>query len=404
MDPRRAVAIRIMETLENAGFEAYLVGGCVRDEMLKKKPQDYDVATSAHPNQVESLFEHTVPTGLKHGTVTVVVERIPVEVTTFRVESDYEDYRRPSTVEFVTSLQQDLARRDFTINAMAKDRHGRIYDFFSGISDLEKGIVRTVGNPVDRFREDALRMLRAVRFATQFAFQIDEETGQAICQLKQAMKHISVERIRAEIEKMWLAQRASIGINLFFQYGLIHCMPPFHHWEMPDSLEREKISSIDHASERIVRWAYFLWLIGSTEQNIHARLIQLRLSSADIMAIETCFRLGISWTEKNSEQGKRLLLKEGLEAVKKGSQLAALIGRGAQAEPFTIWWQEMPIKEGKELNVNGKELIEHCGQPGGPWVKETLNYLLEQVALGRIPNEKEVLLKEGCHFGTQHSR
>ena len=168
-----ADATQIIERLEKAGFEAYVVGGCVRDSLLGKNPHDWDITTSALPEQVKSLFSHTVDTGLKHGTVTVLLEKEPFEVTTYRIDGEYDDGRHPNQVEFTLSLEEDLKRRDFTINAMAYNPQRGLVDLFGGIEDLEKGIIKCVGNPVERFSEDALRMMRAVRFAAQLDFEIE---------------------------------------------------------------------------------------------------------------------------------------------------------------------------------------------------------------------------------------
>lgn len=188
----------ILDTLHQAGFQAYMVGGCVRDSLLHKVPHDYDVTTNARPEQVQALFERTIPTGIDHGTITVMSE-YPVEVTTFRQESMYSDHRHPDHVAFVNDLIEDLARRDFTINAMAYDPSLGLVDPFGGQTDLEKHIIRAVGDPYERFHEDALRMLRAHRFAARFHFQIEKQTKKAIQQLHKDMQYVSVERVRHEI-------------------------------------------------------------------------------------------------------------------------------------------------------------------------------------------------------------
>ncbi|MDY3036426.1 MAG: HD domain-containing protein [Absicoccus sp.] len=188
----------ILDTFHQAGFQAYIVGGCVRDSLLNKVPHDYDVTTNAKPEQVQALFERTIPTGIDHGTITVMSE-CPVEVTTFRQESMYSDHRHPDHVAFVNDLIEDLARRDFTINAMAYDPILGLVDPFGGQTDLEKHIIRAVGNPYERFHEDALRMLRAHRFAARFHFQIETQTKKAIQQLHKDIQYVSVERVRHEI-------------------------------------------------------------------------------------------------------------------------------------------------------------------------------------------------------------
>jgi tRNA nucleotidyltransferase (CCA-adding enzyme) len=167
---------KIIETLNRAGHEAYAVGGCVRDVILEKTPKDWDITTSAPPELVKKLFKHTVDTGILHGTVTVLFGKRGYEVTTYRIDGEYEDLRRPKSVEFVTDLTEDLRRRDFTINAMAYNPEEGLIDRFEGIKDLKERTIRCVGNPEERFSEDALRMLRAVRFSAQLSFEIEEKT------------------------------------------------------------------------------------------------------------------------------------------------------------------------------------------------------------------------------------
>ena len=191
----------IIKTLQHHGYEAYIVGGCVRDAVLGRIPSDWDITTSAKPLQIKSIFNKTIDTGLKHGTVTVMMEKEGYEVTTYRIDGTYEDHRRPNEVTFTTSLREDLMRRDFTINAMAYNDKDGLVDLFGGIEDLNKKIVRCVGKADDRFDEDALRMLRAIRFAAQLGFAIDEEAKDAIRRKYQFLKDVSAERIQVELTK-----------------------------------------------------------------------------------------------------------------------------------------------------------------------------------------------------------
>lgn len=195
---------QVMETLEDHGDQAYLVGGCVRDAKLGKKPHDYDLTTSARPEEVQALFEKTIPTGIAHGTITVMTKDGPVEVTTFRKEGQYRDHRHPDCVDFVTDLEEDLARRDFTINAMAWNPKTGLVDPFGGQKDLERGIIRAVGDPMRRFEEDALRMLRAFRFAGRYGFEMDPKTKEAIDKLAPTISNVAVERIVPEVEEILL--------------------------------------------------------------------------------------------------------------------------------------------------------------------------------------------------------
>ena len=192
----------IINVLESNGHEAYAVGGCVRDCILGKVPHDWDITTSALPEQVKALFSHTFDTGIEHGTVTVLMNGVGYEVTTYRVDGKYEDGRHPKEVTFTASLEEDLKRRDFTINAMAYNDSRGLVDLFGGEADLQTGIIKAVGNPTERFTEDALRMLRALRFSAQLGFEIEADTYEAIKKLAPTLERISAERIQVEMVKL----------------------------------------------------------------------------------------------------------------------------------------------------------------------------------------------------------
>lgn len=209
---------RILKILEDSGFEAYYVGGCVRDVLRGKNPNDVDITTNALPQEIMSVFSRftVIPTGIKHGTVTVIDDGIPYEITTFRVDGEYSDSRRPDSVTFTPNLNEDLARRDFTMNAIAMDRFGNIIDPFGGQQDIKNGIIRCVGNPVKRFTEDALRIMRAVRFASQLGFRIDEETSAAVHSMKNRLNKIASERIRDELDKLICGENC---IKILMEYS-----------------------------------------------------------------------------------------------------------------------------------------------------------------------------------------
>ena len=197
----------ILEKLQASGHEAYVVGGCVRDALLGREPHDWDITTSALPQEVKKVFTRTVDTGLKHGTVTVMIGREGFEVTTYRVDGVYEDGRHPKEVTFTPNLREDLQRRDFTINAMAYSPAGGLVDLFGGREDLENGIIRAVGDPMQRFSEDALRIMRAVRFSAQLGYEIEPGTFHAAQTLAPTLNRISSERIRDELEKTIMSDR-----------------------------------------------------------------------------------------------------------------------------------------------------------------------------------------------------
>ena len=214
---------KIIDTLYNAGYEAYAVGGCIRDSILSKNPYDWDITTNARPEEVKKLFPKTLDTGIKHGTVSILFKENnqfkSYEVTTYRCDGLYSDGRHPDDVTFVNNLHEDLARRDFTINAIAYNEKAGIVDDFSGISDLENKIVRAVGDPLSRFKEDALRMMRAIRFSAQLSFEIDKKTYDAIITLAENLSHVSKERIAVELIKVLLSDNPE-NVYLFFDTKL----------------------------------------------------------------------------------------------------------------------------------------------------------------------------------------
>ena len=215
----------IIQTIEQAGFEAYAVGGCVRDSILGRTPDDWDITTSAKPEDIKRLFRHTVDTGIQHGTVTVLIKKECYEVTTYRIDGEYEDSRHPKAVNFTSLLSEDLRRRDFTINAMAYNDHKGLVDLFGGQEDLRQGIIRCVGNPEERFSEDALRIMRAVRFSAQLGYVIEENTRQAIQKLAHTLSRISVERIQVELTKLLVSDHPEYVLQLY-QLGLTKVFLP----------------------------------------------------------------------------------------------------------------------------------------------------------------------------------
>lgn len=199
-------AEQVIRELMAHGFEAYAVGGCVRDSILGRKPEDWDITTSAKPDEVKAIFRRTVDTGIEHGTVTVLMDKDAFEVTTYRVDGEYEDHRHPKEVTFTASLFEDLKRRDFTINAMAYNPQTGLVDIFHGVEDLNRKVIRCVGNPGERFDEDALRILRAIRFSAQLGFEIDAATQAAMTSRADALKNVSAERIRVELVKLLVSK------------------------------------------------------------------------------------------------------------------------------------------------------------------------------------------------------
>ncbi|NLZ82338.1 MAG: CCA tRNA nucleotidyltransferase, partial [Clostridiales bacterium] len=215
----------IIDTIMSHGYEAYIVGGCVRDMVLGKEPEDWDITTSATPLQIKKIFKRTIDTGIQHGTVTVLLDHEHFEVTTYRLDGIYEDNRHPKEVSFTSSLTEDLRRRDFTINAMAYNKEEGFIDQFDGLADLEKGIIRCVGDPDERFNEDALRILRAVRFSAQLDFTIESATLEAIKDKVGFLRNISAERIRIELMKLLVSDHPE-RLRLLYETGITAVVLP----------------------------------------------------------------------------------------------------------------------------------------------------------------------------------
>jgi tRNA nucleotidyltransferase (CCA-adding enzyme) len=407
MNEQLNAAKMVLKTLEKAGYEAFLVGGCVRDNLLGKEPADYDITTNALPSEVQRLFSHTIPTGLQHGTVTVIYNKLVIEVTTYRVEGSYEDHRRPDEVKFVSQLKDDLLRRDFTINALAMDHQGKVYDYVHGQKDLEIGLIQTVGKAEDRFVEDALRMLRACRFAAQLSFQIDETTLLAIEKCKSIANHLAVERVVAEIKKIWKSNHPSKGLIPLVKTSLIQELPPFHDTIKTTNVTEQEWDILDQLISSEEKWIFFLYLLfreHTSKQvckaNIKAIIPKFKFSNAEKKSLMDLLTLVSTWDKTVSiEKGKLILLDYHIDTVQKAQRLWQYIAREDIILPFDEWWEQMPIHHFSELEINGHDLLRVTGKPAGPWLKETLQYLYQQVAFGYIQNVKAVLEKEGGNYG-----
>lgn len=384
-----------MKKLDQQGFQAYIVGGFVRDLILQHRSKDIDIATDARPNQVISLFNRTAPTGLQHGTVTVMIDKIPIEVTTFRMEKDYDDHRHPSVVQFVNSLEADLSRRDFTINAMAIGIDGELYDPFGGEEDLQRGLIRAVGNAEQRFDEDALRMIRAIRFATTLQFKIESSTEGALLNNRSLCQHLSIERIVAELEKILDSEYSCSGIQRFFNYHLWKHLPVFCRWNWIEPTVHQ-YQMFDLQGDRITKWL-FLFLLGN-QSDIVIRCQDLHFSNHDknecLQAFD-CYQLGIE--NLDEESIIRILLKYGLQTVKRAFSLTQFMQNSStiSIERFEHLWNRMMIHHLKELAINGNDLLSITNRSPGSWIAKSLEELLFLVASGKLPNHRQNLLEEG---------
>ncbi|WP_409301347.1 CCA tRNA nucleotidyltransferase [Peribacillus sp. SCS-155] len=388
-----AQAVPIIKLLEKAGYEAYFVGGSVRDYLMNKSIHDVDIATSATPQEVKAIFGKTVDVGIEHGTVIVLHRGKSYEVTTFRTESGYSDFRRPDHVEFVRSLEEDLKRRDFTINAIAMKSNGEVIDPMDGRKDIHNRLLVTVGDPDERFREDALRMMRAVRFISQLDFELDKETFESLQNNGYMLKNIAVERIYTEFEKLLTGISINKAIHLLAECGLFKYLPGLA--RMRDSLENFAKLPLKNAGSTTELWA--LLMVFSEEQDIEKFLRAWKMPVKQIREIQSITTLVRNWPIALKE--KHPLFYAGELAVK-SAKVFDLVQGGDTRENETYvreWFSRLPLKNMSELAVNGSDLLSWYKRQPGPWVKDELQFIIEGILNARVSNEKEEI-KEWLSF------
>lgn len=436
----------ILNLLHENGYEAYAVGGCVRDAMLGREPQDWDITTSAQPEQVKALFERTIDTGIQHGTVTVMLGKEGFEVTTYRIDGDYEDGRHPKAVQFTNNLLEDLRRRDFTINAMAYSRETGVVDAFDGLGDLQRHVITCVGDARERFSEDALRILRAVRFAAQLNFSIEEKTMEAIREKAQTLEKISAERIRVELDKLLcsdypdhliLAKELGITAVVLPEFDKMLATPQRHKHHQYD-VGVHCIKAVEHvhaaAKEQgiggkeysILSWSALLHDVGKPscltldeDGTTHfyghpavgkemARKILRRLRF-DNYTIDLACRLiqyhDVTFSEKKSKM-RKLMNTIGIEwmpylfLLMQGDILSQSMYQREEklatlACAKKLYQEVLDAKECvnlKMLAVNGSDLLKDGFQKGKN-MGEILQYLLDYVIENPEKNEKQILLQ-----------
>lgn len=424
----------IIHTLQSAGYEAWAVGGCVRDSILGRVPDDWDITTSARPEQVKAIFKKTVDTGIQHGTVTVLWNRVGYEVTTYRIDGEYEDSRHPKEVQFTASLREDLRRRDFTINAMAYNEEAGLVDIFGGIEDIRAKKIRCVGDPMERFSEDALRMMRAVRFSAQLGYEIEEETEAAICRLSPTLQKISAERIRTELVKLLISPHPELleacwrtGMTAVFLPEFDRMMEasqnnPHHCYNVGEHTIRAMKAS---APEKTLRLALLFHDMGKPETKTTdgegidhfrgheakssdmARTVMRRLKF-DNNTIDRVVRLVRAHDikiEPGQKYMRRALNRLGedifpeLFAVKEADLAAQSAYRREEKQAELLVMRkdyEAVLKSKacvslKDLAVNGKDLIAEGAAPG-KGLGEMLQKLLEEVLEEPERNTREYLL------------
>ncbi|AWI06217.1 CCA tRNA nucleotidyltransferase [Clostridium drakei] len=437
-------AKHIMKILKNRGYESYVVGGCVRDSLINRKPNDWDLTTNALPEQTLEIFKtegfRVIETGIKHGTVTIVMNDNPYEVTTYRVDGEYLDNRHPDNVTFTTSLKEDLSRRDFTINSMAYNEDKGLIDYFNGVSDLNSKIIRCVGNADERFNEDALRMLRAVRFSSELEFELDfEGTFIAIKKNCNLIKNISVERIREEFCKILISHKPSNGILALKEANLLKYILPEiipcigfnqHNVHHDKDIFYHTLSVLDNAPNNIkIRLAALLHDIGKPEcftmddksighfyghNKVSAEIAKKILTRLkfDNKTIDTVYILIYEHMSK-FDKIKTYSIKKFMNRVKIENleglfklQIADIEGLAEEYHDYskilslkakceTIIKEKQPLNM-KELNINGSDLI-NLGIKQGKQIGEILQALLDRVLQNPELNNKEKLSNIVCN-------
>ncbi|WP_071395569.1 CCA tRNA nucleotidyltransferase [Bacillus tuaregi] len=384
-------AIPLFERLEAAGFEAYFVGGCVRDYILGKEIADVDIATSATPEEVKHIFPKTIDVGIEHGTVIVLWDKETYELTTFRTDGEYHDFRRPSDVTFIRSLEEDLKRRDFTMNSMAMNKEGQIIDPFYGQEAIHNRIIKTVGSAAERFHEDALRMMRAVRFVSQLNFSIDSETFLALKANAGLLEKIATERKTLEFEKLLKGEDRMAGFKLLLDSGLYQYLPGLRNQEK--ALEQLLQYDIRELTT-IEIWSLLLLLVGIETDEAEHFLRKWKLPVKKIKMIKHI----VGWVRYrlNSQWNREDLYHAGDEHILPAERIFNIYQHRPISESMaelTEKYEKLTIKSRHQLAVSGHDLMEWCNKTGGPWVNEKLNQI-EKAVINNVVNNNRDSIRE----------
>lgn len=381
----------VITGIHNQGYEAYVVGGSVRDILMGKEPKDWDITSNARPEVIKKVFEKTADTGIKHGTVTVIIDNNHIEVTTYRKESSYSDFRRPDSVEFISDIEQDLGRRDFTINAIAYNPILGFKDFNNGREDIKKRIIRCVGNPDDRFKEDALRMIRAVRFAAQLDFEIEKLTYEAIKNNSFLIERLAIERVREELNKILVTGSVIKGINLLSDTGLLKLILP--------ELEACKELSQDNPHHDYNVFDHILKSIANIKPQLYLRLTML-LHDLGKLRTKTIDKNGIGHFY-NHEVVSSEMAKLILERLKYDNVLKKKVGMLVRWHDYRVGMDEASVR--KAINKIGPDLFEDyllvrnadIGAQSKIYMNEKLEHILHVEEIYRkIINCKQPITKK----------
>jgi tRNA nucleotidyltransferase (CCA-adding enzyme) len=380
----------ILEKLHNSGFEAFYVGGAVRDYLLKREIGDIDIATSAKPDEIKQIFSKTIDVGAEHGTIIVLNNNRSFEVTTYRIEAGYDDYRRPKSVSFITSLKDDLRRRDFTINAMAMDIDGTIYDYFHGKQHLKEKVIKTVDSPSERFSEDALRMLRAVRFVSQLGFSLYPETKRAIKELVHLLNAISIERKTVEIEKLFRGVHYKAAIQTLIDCKMNNYLPGMT--EKEHQLEILASFQLDLLLTREDLWTLITYLIEPTSVEKYLRKWKLPVKLIKIVEKNIRFLMLLqqekSWTSL-------LLYDAGSDCALSVERIRSIINEpnvlNENIKVVKDSLHRLPIHNKSQLDITGHDLIEILKKKPGPWVANLISEIEREIVLNKLENERSAI-------------
>ena len=395
-EPLFLEALPVMQQLVDAGYEAYFVGGSVRDMLLHKPISDVDIATSATPQEVKEIFPHTVDVGIEHGTVMVIYHKEGYEVTTFRTEEGYEDFRHPDKVTFVRSLEEDLKRRDFTINALAIGIDDQLMDFFDGIGDLERQCIRCVGDAKERFNEDALRMFRAVRFVGQLGFQVEEETKNAISLLKMNLSKVAVERMKVEFEKMIQSSYRKDALKLFVETGLYQACPLFDgKGEILLKLPEFPIKEMSV----LQAWILFVDELKLSDKEVTHLLKSWKSSNEQIRDVLVGYK---TYRARKEEEWNFFLAYDcPYEVACEVEQLLIVQDKSSSMEGLEATYHSLPIRSMNDIHLNGHDIIRILKlDKKGPIIGQVLKTVEKMILEQSISNDAEVLETYVlAHFG-----
>lgn len=382
-------AVPVLRIIEKAGFEAYFVGGSVRDHILGREISDVDIATSALPAELKEIFPKTTDVGIEHGTILVHYMGEHYEITTFRTEGSYSDFRRPDKVSFIRSLTEDLKRRDFTMNAMAMDKEGNIIDPFAGREAINKKQIATVGNPDERFGEDALRMLRAVRFQSQLSFSIEKHTLESLSARSHLLENIAVERKTVEFEKLLMGAGRREAVHLLADIGMVDYLPGLKGHS--EAILRYT-SGLTENFQLTESWVLLVHELALKDKEIDAFLREWKLP---VNRIKRIIRIHSLLNHRlENDWSLEWVYKAGLEdAISAEIVYSSLRNISLNLDQVRELHEQLPIKHRMELNVTGNDVMAWMDKPPGPWLRQILEEIERSVIYNDVPNEKEKIKK-----------